>query len=428
MTENQGGAQNKLGELFVEFGSKGLGDLSKDLGVLTDKFSLATKGAKMFAQPIIKATKEVGKNALEVSKMSSTLGLSKQQYQNVQNYFKSKGFSDTLLGDLDNLRQMVYEAKHGYMEPNSGFLLALNEIGSNINNYSGTYEGMLELMSDVLKALENSSEERKLSVLSHLGASGEWVDFSNRGSFEDLKNARYISDKTIEATTKFDEAVKDFSNAVETLKNKTIGNIIPKALTQPIKESSQIIDEVNNKKTEGVVKAGIAGGGSIGGAIIGAKTGSIIGATIGSVVPGVGTAVGGAVGGILGLFGGGYGGWRAGLGINKAIYNDSTSQKQNNPFNTKLDGAENWGPMPLNEVSIKDAPDLYVEPSLSEDNSYTVGSLPLGAMESNIMINNYNEIQSNDPKGVQREIIEINANDIKNGANQVFQATHMGER
>ena len=47
---NQGGAQSKLGELFVDFGTKGLGNLVKGLNKIQAQFLLTKNAGEQFVK------------------------------------------------------------------------------------------------------------------------------------------------------------------------------------------------------------------------------------------------------------------------------------------------------------------------------------------------------------------------------------------
>lgn len=92
MAENnqQGRAQNKLGELFVEFSTKGLPSLLKNLNSVSASFLIGKNAATQFADTLTKPFKEAGNTAVGIGKMANALGATNREYQKLTTYVKSK--------------------------------------------------------------------------------------------------------------------------------------------------------------------------------------------------------------------------------------------------------------------------------------------------------------------------------------------------
>lgn len=69
-------AQNKLGELFIDIGSSGLGTLVKGLNSLSASFLLAKKGGQELLKPLTNVDKQVMNSVIGYDKLSTVTGLS----------------------------------------------------------------------------------------------------------------------------------------------------------------------------------------------------------------------------------------------------------------------------------------------------------------------------------------------------------------
>lgn len=80
----QGGAQSKLGELFIDIGSSGLGTLVKGLNTVSASFLLTKNAATQALKPIISMSQKGGNTVTTLDKLSSVTGLTSEQLQKLQ--------------------------------------------------------------------------------------------------------------------------------------------------------------------------------------------------------------------------------------------------------------------------------------------------------------------------------------------------------
>lgn len=227
--DKQGTAKNKMGELFVDIGSTGLGTLIKGLNTISASFMLAKNGAKQMSDMIIKPAKEAGNAAVEIGKVANALGTSNKEVQKMQMYLKSKNASESLLNDLANLKQIIYDVHTGMGQLPEGMSVALNRTGHNIMEYSGTFESTLKLLDDIRNATKGMNAEARNQIFRQMGMSSEWGYLWDRGDFN-LKDAALISDDAIEKNIQAAEAMAKLAATTESLKIELIGKIAP-ALT-----------------------------------------------------------------------------------------------------------------------------------------------------------------------------------------------------
>ena len=125
----QGGAQNKLGELFVQFSTKGLPSLLKNLNSVQAGFLLSTKAAQEFAKVVSKPFVDAGNSAVGVAKTAAALGASRKDVQKLEYYLKSKKIDPAVIGDMARIQQMYANYQEGQGGIDSNFLIGMNKLG-----------------------------------------------------------------------------------------------------------------------------------------------------------------------------------------------------------------------------------------------------------------------------------------------------------
>ena len=102
-------AKNQLGQLFIDFGTKGFPTLLKSLNTVSAQFLLGKNAANQFVQSLTKPFKEAGSSAVEIGKMSNALATSSIEYQKLSMYLKKYNLSESLLGDIKKLETEILE-------------------------------------------------------------------------------------------------------------------------------------------------------------------------------------------------------------------------------------------------------------------------------------------------------------------------------
>lgn len=251
--KNQGGAQNKLGELFVEFSTKGLPSLLKNLNSVQAGFLLSTKAAKEFVNTVSKPFKDAGNDAVGVGKMSSMLGASRMDIQKLQYYLESKRLSPALIDDIAKTQQMYSLYKQGQGGLDSRFLYAMNKLGLDWTKYNESYESQLQLAQDIFNRQSRLSPVERTTNYGLLGWSPEWSYANERGDFN-LKDAMAISDKAIEENIRAAEAMAEAEAAFKQTRDMLISKFAPD-ITAASNTVTKVPKEIN--KNEGSVETSI---------------------------------------------------------------------------------------------------------------------------------------------------------------------------
>lgn len=257
----QGGAQNKLGELFVELGSKGAPTLLKQLNSVSASFLLGKNAANQFVQTLSQPFKEAGKGAVEIGKMSTALGLTFKEYMRLHLYLKSHNLSDSLISDMSATADMLTKVSLGIGGISGEFAYAMHRMGLSWTDYDGSFKSMIQLTKDVQKATEGMDTAQKRIMLQSVGLSSpEWQYAFERGDFN-FDDYKTITDEQVNELIKTQETMANLGAEFEQLKMHLINKLSPAVETIADwlsgKVKNGIGDSVSNIVEE---NAGIIGG------------------------------------------------------------------------------------------------------------------------------------------------------------------------
>lgn len=378
--KNQGGAQNKLGELFVEFSTKGLPSLLKNLNSVSASFLIGKNAATQFADTLTKPFKEAGNTAVGIGKMANALGATNREYQKLATYVKSKNVSEGILGDVERFNDIFTKLQTGQGGLPEGVVREFANLGLSPEDYLGDYESTVKLLNDIRDRTNGLKKQGRNLAFSNLGMSSEWGYLFDRGDFN-LSDAFSLPDDVIEKNTKAAESLAELGLAFDQLKSLLVADFAP-ALTETVNTLKSFVlnfdkNKENIKKTTSVIGGAAAG------------------AAVGSVVPVVGTATGAVVGGVAGV--GKY-------AIENAHKSGKSNQgeiplwKQLTDFGQYKDGAPTGGAAPV--------PDFMNTPAATTPPG-------MNNLSQNITITNQNNITGDNAQEIATEIARINAQDIE---------------
>lgn len=382
MAENnqQGRAQNKLGELFVEFSTKGLPSLLKNLNSVSASFLLGKNAATQFAQTLSQPFKEAGNTAVGIGQMANALGATSKEYQKLAHYITSKNVSKGILGDIEKFNDIFTKLHTGQGGLPEGIVREFANLGLSPQDYLGDYESTVKLLNDIRDRTNGLTKQGRNLAFSNLGMSSEWGYLFDRGDFN-LSDAFSLPDDVIEKNTKAAESLAELGLAFDQLKSLLVADFAP-ALTETVNTLKSFVlnfdkNKENIKKTTSVIGGAAAG------------------AAVGSAVPVVGTVTGAVVGGVAGA--GKY-------AIENAHKSGKSNQgeiplwKQLTDFGQYKDGAPTGGAAPV--------PDFMNTPAATTPPG-------MNNLSQNITITNQNNITGDNAQEIATEIARINAQDIE---------------
>lgn len=358
-----------IGELFVEFGAKGLPSLLKELNSVSASFLLTKNAAQQFLQPIINAGKQAANSAVGVAKLSSSLGTTYLEAQKLQKYFEKYNLSESLLGDLASTADMLTDVQMGIGGIDAKFAYAMHRMGLSWTDYDGSIESMERLMRDVDNATKNWNPIERKAMLRYMKWSPEMAYAFDRGV--KLSDALATPDDAINNLVNSKEAVNEAKQAVKKLTDTALGKVAPAVTTGANKLTEKVAlgttgDKVANAQLK-ALGAGVAAG---------VATGATAGASVG--------LAGGPIGVALGIGGGAsLGGITAGIaGIGSILAGDKIKEK--------IDGK----------------PTGFAVPPSMQGSSYMPSNL--SNTNTTININNENRVTVTNPQDAGRAISSIN--------------------
>lgn len=396
MAQNQGGAQNRLGELFVEFGSKGGKNLIQELSSIKIGFVGAAKVATAFTKPLINVGKQAASNAVNIAQTSEALATSYKEYQKLQVYLKKKNVSESLLGEVGNLRETLYSAFTGFGDLPGSISLGFNRIGKNVGNYQGTFESVLQLIDDIQAATKNMSKEQRLSVLSNFGLSSEWAYLFDRGDFNLREAGRTVPDKDIESLINLGEEISDLDNTLQQT-NDTLKAAIGRKVVPYLTELNKTIDKASTGNKDSQKILGTMRDGAVAGASAGVAGGIGLAILLGS------NPVGWAAGATLATIGAVAGAAGGNKYAKYRLNNKNINKNKPSGFAAPIDFST------LKPEKIYEDTPLNVNPEFVQG-----AAMPSSAQNitNYITISNENNISSDNPREVAKEIAQIDTQSI----------------
>lgn len=216
MAEQQQTNSKGIGELFIEFGTKGLPSLLKGLNTVSASFLLTKNAAEQLTKPIKEVFKSAGNEAVGIGKMSALLGASVKDVQKITNYFKGKNVDpSSALSGIAKLQSAIYDIQNGRGGLDKNMQRGLDLLGINIWNYNQELESTLQLVEDIQTATKNFHPVDRQAHLRDIGIP-EFGYLFERGEFN-KSDVLTLSDKDIEklqdaadATVELDTTTKKF--------------------------------------------------------------------------------------------------------------------------------------------------------------------------------------------------------------------------
>lgn len=263
MAENKSGAKNVLGELFVEFGVKGVGGLLKNLNMVSASFLLGKNAANQLVQTLNKPLKEAGDFALQMRKVRNEIGLTNAQGQQIQNWAKNIGIGEgSIFGDIGGMIDKLYNLKmynfvpKGWYEANR-LLTQAGGAPIAFNKYDGTAEGVLQLFKDIAKGMDNIQDVgTKRRIQQELGVSGDFLTYIKE--LDGLEKAiNNLKDSQIDVLEENAKAQGELAQNWRKLWQRGSAGVA-KATTPAIKDVSTALkpdEEGSKKRAEYLIKS-----------------------------------------------------------------------------------------------------------------------------------------------------------------------------
>lgn len=295
MAEQQQTNSKGIGELFIEFGSKGLPSLLKGLNTVSASFLLTKNAAEQFSKPFKEMFSEAGKDAVGIGKMSALLGASVKDVQKITNYFKEKNVDPaSALSGIAKLQSAIYDIQSGRGGLDNNMNRAFSLLGIDIWDYNKELESTLQLVEDIQTATKNLNPVDRQAHLRDIGIP-EFGYLFERGEFN-KSDVFTLSADEVEKLQEAQEATNKASQALKQAKNTMVSRIAP-----TITQGANTLTDTINKAEKGDKLGKAQSKGLAGSTILGAGTGASLGIGGGLWGMAAGAVIGGAGGFLSGI-------------------------------------------------------------------------------------------------------------------------------
>lgn len=186
-----GAAQNKLGELYVEFRSKGFNILSKGLGSLASGFGTTALAAKKATNEISKMSAKVGSNVIGLDKINAVTGMTVKQLQSLKAWATVNNIEFTdFIGQIQALQQNLLNIRMG-----KGNVKGLTLLG--LDPRSMDYNKPLEALDMIRRRVQQVDEATGVMAMNELGLSQELL-YAFKQNNEMIDKRLLLNNKEIE--------------------------------------------------------------------------------------------------------------------------------------------------------------------------------------------------------------------------------------
>ena len=174
--EKSGAVQNKLGQLFIDIGANGLGNLVKGLQSLQANFLLSKKAGEEFIKPFKEMSLNASNAVANYDKLHAVMGTSQLDIQNWRKAAERTGTPfNTLSTGLKNFQQQLLGIRAG-LDSNGMQGFALLGIDPNSLDYKKPFENLMF----IFKRLQGVNEATRTKVISLLGLSEDLIYFVDK--------------------------------------------------------------------------------------------------------------------------------------------------------------------------------------------------------------------------------------------------------
>lgn len=278
MSENQsqsGAAQNKLGELFVQLGVKGLGGVLGGLNKVSAQFLLTKNAAAQAIKPFADISKNASNMVVNFDKLNSITGINVLKLQQLSTWAKLNNVNfQQLVGQIGELQQTILSGRMGEGMKSGFAMLGIDALSLDWHKPIAAMDKIMERVRVIKDTLGEAEATKALSLLGfdssmlyiYEQAGGELNNIN-----EKLNEKQKLNDKELEASREQNKAWNRLSVSWDMALNKilasteawaaalnTVANLlekistyIPNEIKSFDKSTSPARQELENAKTEG---------------------------------------------------------------------------------------------------------------------------------------------------------------------------------
>lgn len=235
----EGKAQSKLGELFVDLGVGGLGKALKALNSVSATFLMTKNAATQALKPIIDISKEGGNLAVTFEKLKSVTGVTEDTWGKIYHWAHRNSVEFSQLSNvLGNVQQRLLKAQSG-LDPE--FAIALHNIGIKAEDLD--YNDPLGIVDAIQEALSRPLDEaKKAASLEILGLPKDFVfvlEKSNEKFSQAIAEAESLRQEEIDAQKRQNKAWKEIGDSLEVAAQRIVASL--PIITEGLEKTAQFL-------------------------------------------------------------------------------------------------------------------------------------------------------------------------------------------
>lgn len=249
-SESNTTAQNKMGELYVDFGTKGLGGLLSGLNGVKAQFLLTKTAAEQAIKPLVSFSKGAASSVTELNKINAVTGLTIGQLQDLKVWSELNNVSfGELTNQLKTMQQNLLDIRFGRGDVSGYQLLGIDP--SQLD-----YRKPLEAFAKIRERVQQVDEATGALALRQLGFSEDLLyAFKQNNNLIDKK--LFLNNKEIQSLNEQQKAWNQLSVTWSQAQQKFIANqpwiisLIDKT-TQAISSLNEILSSSPEEKTKAI--------------------------------------------------------------------------------------------------------------------------------------------------------------------------------
>lgn len=215
--ESSSAAQNKMGELYVDFGTKGAGGLLKSLNGIKAQFLLTKTAAEQAIKPLVGVSKGATGGVTELNKLNAVTGLSIKQLQDLKIWSELNNISfGELAGQIQNMQRNLLDIRLGRGDVSGYQLLGLDPS-------SLDYRKPMEAFSKIRERVQQVDAATGALALRQLGFSEDLL-YAFKQSNNQFDQRLKLNNKEIDSLNKQQRAWNTLSTTWNQAQSKFIAN------------------------------------------------------------------------------------------------------------------------------------------------------------------------------------------------------------
>lgn len=200
-----GAKRNGLGELFVDFGQSGLGNLIKGLNSVSASFLLAKNLATQAIKPIADLSKKSGDTAISLKKINAVTGISEKTLYKLQKWAEINQIDfGGYISQLQTLQQALLGFRTGLDGAKAAKLSAM--LGIDVRKLD--YKNPIEALNTILHKVSTLDEATGAMALRLIGLD-ENLMYVTKNANKQLDKRLVLNDKELNNLVELKEAWND---------------------------------------------------------------------------------------------------------------------------------------------------------------------------------------------------------------------------